>query len=184
MTIIRPTKEDLLSARGGSVPDQIAPGLKLLFCGINPGLYSAAVSHHFARPGNRFWKVLFQAGFTNRQIAPSEETELLTLGYGITNIVDFATAQASELSLQMLQAGAALLEKKVAEFYPKVVAVLGIDAFRKAFSRPDATVGPQVERLSETEVWVMPSPSGINASYQMADLVRIFAELKRRIGEP
>lgn len=180
MDILRPTKDDLLAARGKALPDLIKTGLQVLFCGINPGLYSGAVGHHFARPGNRFWTTLFRAGFTDKTMAPVDEEQLLGLGYGITNIVNFATAQASELSLQMLREGAAVLEKKVARFRPKVLAVLGIDAYRKAFGRPEAHVGPQDEGIDNTEVWVMPSPSGINASYQIADLVRIFSDLRAR----
>jgi double-stranded uracil-DNA glycosylase len=173
-----PTKEELLAARGLPVPDIIAPRLKVLFCGINPGLYSGAVGHHFARPGNRFWTALFRAGFTDRLIAPSDELKLLNFGYGITNIVNFATAQAGELSPQALQAGAAVLKKKVTEFRPRVLAVLGIDAYRKAFVRPRAGFGRQTEDIDGTELWVLPNPSGINASYQMEDLARIFSELK------
>jgi double-stranded uracil-DNA glycosylase len=176
----RPTKADLLSARGLAVPDLIAPGLKVLFCGINPGLYSAAVGHHFARPGNRFWTALYRAGFTDTLMAPVDEEELLRFGYGITNIADFATAQAGELSPEMLRAGAAALSIKVAEFRPRILAVLGIDAYRKAFDRPGAGTGRQDEGIGTTELWVLPNPSGINASYQMADLVRIFSELKTR----
>lgn len=178
MTNPRPTKDDLLSARGLAVPDVIAPGLKVLFCGINPGLYSGAVGHHFARPGNRFWATLFRAGFTDALVAPSDEGELLRFGYGITNIVNFATRQAGELSLQTLQTGAAALVSKVTEFRPRVLAVLGIDAYRKAFGRPEAHIGRQTEGIESTGLWVLPNPSGINASYQMEDLVRIFSELR------
>jgi TDG/mug DNA glycosylase family protein len=162
------------------VPDLIASGLKVLFCGINPGLYSGAVGHHFARPGNRFWTTLFRAGFTDRLIAPSDERQLLRFGYGITNIVNFATGQARELSPQALQTGAAVLRTKVAEFRPRVLAVLGIDAYRKAFGRPGARVGRQAEGIDGAELWVLPNPSGINASYQMEDLVRVFSELRMR----
>ena len=174
----RPTRDELLAARGRSVPDVIGPGLKALFCGINPGLYSGAVGHHFARPGNRFWMVLHRAGFTERLLLPSEEDLLLEYGYGITNIVNRATAQANELSVEELREGAGLLERKVAEFHPKILAVLGIDAFRKAFGRLHAHIGRQDERKGETSLWVMPNPSGINASYQIEQLVRLFSELR------
>jgi TDG/mug DNA glycosylase family protein len=176
--MLRPTREDLLAARGKPVPDIIAHGLKVLFCGINPGLYSGAVSHHFARPGNRFWKALFGAGFTDRLLAPYDEEELLGFGCGITNIVNFATAQAQELSLEQLRKGAIALEKKVRKYSPRVLAPLGIDAYRKAFGKPGANVGPQKETIDGTMLWVLPNPSGINASYQMEDLVRLFSQLR------
>ena len=177
----RPTRDELAAARGRGVADIIAPGLKVLFCGINPGLYSAAVGHHFARPGNRFWAALFRAGFTDRLLAPSDERLLLAQGYGITNIVDHATAQASALSAEELRAGARLLEKKVRAFRPHILAVLAIDAYRKAFERPAAHLGLQREKIGETALWVLPNPSGINAAYQMADLVRLFSELRAAV---
>ena len=160
------------------MPDIIAHGLQVLFCGINPGLYSAAVGHHFARPGNRFWKALFGAGFTDRLLTPYDEELLPGFGCGITNIVNFATAQAQELSLQQLRKGAMALEKKVRRYSPRVLATLGIDAYRKAFDRPGANVGPQEETIDGTRLWVLPNPSGINASYQMEDLVRLFSQLR------
>jgi TDG/mug DNA glycosylase family protein len=168
----------VLASRGRTVPDIVAPRLKVLFCGINPGLYSGAVGHHFARPGNRFWTVLFRAGFTGRILKPAEEGELLELGYGITNIVARATAQAGEIDSRELRAGSQSLERKVRELQPLTLAVLGIDAYRKAFSRPKASFGKQPEKIGESLVWVLPNPSGINASYQIADLVRLFAELR------
>jgi TDG/mug DNA glycosylase family protein len=174
----RPTKEELLAARGRGLPDVIAPGLKVLFCGINPGLYSGAVGHHFARPGNRFWTALYRAGFTEVVISPYDERLLLSMGYGLTNIVDRATAQAQEVPVEELRKGALILERKVLEFRPRFLAVLGIDAYRKAFNRPKAIAGPQHEKIGETRVWVLPSPSGINASYQIADLVRLLSELR------
>src|SRR5207302_2309075 len=119
-----------------TVPDLIAPRLRALFCGINPGLYSAAVSHHFARPGNRFWPALYAAGFTNRLLSPFEERELLKLDYGITNVVNRATAMADELSTTELIAGGQRLEAKVRRYRPRCLAVLGIGAYRAAFNRP------------------------------------------------
>jgi double-stranded uracil-DNA glycosylase len=175
----RPTKDELIASRGRPVPDLIAPGLKVLFCGINPGLYSAAVEHHFARPGNRFWTALFRAGFTDRLLDPSEEWLLLEYGWGITNIVNHATAQANELTAQELRDGALELERKVLRFRPLVLAVLGIDAYRKAFELPRASLGRQAVRIGDTLPWVLPNPSGINANYQVEDLVRLFAELRR-----
>jgi len=177
---VRPTKGDLLAARGKGVPDVIAPGLKILFCGINPGLYSGATGHHFARPGNRFWTALFRAGYTDRLLDPSEERALLNFGYGITNIANHATAQANELTKEELRAGSAVLEEKVRFFSPRVLAVLGIDAYRKAFVLPGASLGMQEHRIDTTVVWVLPNPSGINANYQMNDLVRLFVELRQK----
>jgi double-stranded uracil-DNA glycosylase len=175
----KPTKDELIASRGRSVPDVIAPGLKVLFCGINPGLYSAAVEHHFARPGNRFWTALFRADFTDRLLDPSDERLLLKFGWGITNIVNYATAQANELTTEELRTGALELERMILQFRPLVLAVLGIDAYRKAFERPGASLGKQVERIGDTLLWVLPNPSGINAKYQMEDLVCLFAELRR-----
>ncbi len=160
------------------MPDLIAPGLRVLFCGINPGLYSGAVGHHFARPGNRFWPVLFAAGFTDRLLTPYEERQLLDFGYGITNIVNMATAQASELMAAALQKGVRRLERNALAFRPGAVAVLGIDAYRKAFDRPRAMHGRQAEKIGDSILWVLPNPSGINASYQMADLFHLFAKLR------
>jgi TDG/mug DNA glycosylase family protein len=177
-----PTREELLAAAGRGVPDVIAPNLRVLFCGINPGLYSGAVGHHFARPGNRFWPTLFASGFTDRLLKPCEERLLLGYGCGITNIVNRATAQASELPAAALREGARRLEKTAARFRPGTVAVLGIDAYRKAFGRTRAGLGRQPEKIGPSVLWVLPNPSGINASYQMADLVRLFAELRSETG--
>ncbi len=179
----RPTRDQLQASRGRGVPDVIAPGLKVLFCGINPGLYSGAVGHHFARPGNRFWTALFRAGLTPRLIGPSEEKELLRFELGVTNIVNYATAQAGEVTAEELRAGAEVLEGKVREFRPRVLAVLGIDAYRKAFGRPRAHLGRQTETIGDTLVWVLPNPSGINASYQMEDLVQLLLELKAAVTD-
>ena len=175
---MRPTKADLLAAAGNKVPDVIAPNLKILFCGINPGLYTAAVRHHFARPGNRFWPTLYAAGFTPRLFRPDEEQELLALGYGITNVADRARAQADELSTAELVAGAAALQAKVRHYQPRILAVLGITAYRQGFGFPQATLGQQPETIGETEVWVLPNPSGLNAHYTLATLADVFRELR------
>ena len=175
---MRPTKADLLAAAGNKVPDVIAPNLKILFCGINPGLYTAAVRHHFARPGNRFWPTLYAAGFTPRLFRPDEEQELLALGYGITNVADRASAQADELSKAELVAGAAALQAKVRHYQPRILAVLGITAYRQGFGFPQATLGQQPETIGETEVWVLPNPSGLNAHYTLATLADVFRELR------
>jgi len=180
----KPTKEQVLAARGKSVPDIIAPDLKVLFCGINPGLYTAAVGHHFARPGNRFWPALHLAGFTPRQFSPFDEEELLNLGYGIINIVEHATARADELTAAELERGGAILEEKVRTFKPLFSAVLGLGAYRMAFRRPKAAPGPQPEKLGGlSSTWVLPNPSGLNANYQIKDLVRIMKELKAAVDK-
>src|SRR5512139_2200441 len=171
---VRPTRLDLLAAQNKTVRDVIGTGLRVLFCGINPGLYSGATGHHFARPGNRFWRTLYQAGFTSRLLAPSEERELLKFGYGITNLVPRATATADELAAQELVAGRRRLEAKVKRYQPQVVAVLGIGAYRTAFTRRDAILGPQAEALANAAVWILPNPSGLNAHYQLASLVERF----------
>lgn len=150
----------------------------MLFCGINPGLYSGAVGHHFARPGNRFWPALHAAGFTDRQLSPHEERELLEYGYGITNFVERATATAAELSTQELVAGRRVLEDKVRRYRPNYVAILGLGAFRKAFERPDATPGPRPETMASAQLWLLPNPSGLNAHYQLPDLADLFRELR------
>ena len=174
----KPTKDEILAARGKSLPDVIDAGLKILFVGINPGLYTAAVGHHFARPGNRFWPALYRAGFTSRQLSPFEEKELLAAGYGIVNVVARATARADELSAEEFIAGGVELEKKVRKFRPCFCAFLGMGAYRVAFKRPGAGTGSQEERLGGARVWVLPSPSGINASYPMENLVSILRELR------
>lgn len=179
----KPSKDEILAAQGKSVPDVIAPNLHILFVGINPGLYTAAVGHHFARPGNRFWPTLYAAGFTERLMAPHEERELLKDGYGITNIVNRATAAASELTAEELPAGGQLLEQKVQRYRPRCVAVLGVSAYRAAFHRPKATIGPQSEKLGGAKLWILPNPSGLNAHYQLADLAELFRELRLSVHE-
>ncbi len=181
--IWRPTRAQLAAAEGKTVPDVIAPGLAVLFCGINPGLYSGAVHHHFARPGNRFWPTLHAAGFTDRLLSPFEERKLLQNRCGITNIVRRATATANEFSIEELMAGGRRLRARVNEYRPQAVAVLGIDAYRKAFSRPHAVLGPQAEGVGTSRLWVLPNPSGLNAHYQLADLAEMFRRLRAAIEE-
>ncbi len=173
----KPTKTELLAARGKTVPDVIAPGLQVLFCGINPSLYSAAVGHHFARPGNRFWPTLHAAGFTDRLLSPFEERDLLKRGYGITNIVNRATASADELSADELIQGAQRLKRKLRRYRPGVLAVLGIEAYRRAFKHPKIILGRQADMIDSSVVWVLPNPSGLNAHYQLEDLAQVFGEL-------
>jgi TDG/mug DNA glycosylase family protein len=156
----------------------IAPGLKVLFVGINPGLYTAAVGHHFARPGNRFWPALHAAGFTERLLAPEEERLLLDTGYGITNLAPRATAAADELSKEELRQGGQALLAKLDRYRPSRVAVLGVGAYRTAFERPKAVLGPQPEGLAGIPLWVLPNPSGLNAHYRLEDLARLFRELR------
>ena len=167
------------AAAGKKVPDLIAPRLKVLFCGINPGLYSGATGHHFARPGNRFWPALFTSGFTKRLLAPWEEHLLLHRGYGITNLVARATATAAELTADELVAGRRRLARKVRRYAPRWVAIVGIGAYRLAFKRPHAMLGRQPERLGNAGLWLLPNPSGLNANHQPADLTRCFRELRR-----
>src|SRR5690349_8006720 len=174
----RPTRAELLAAVDRTVHDVIAPGLRVLFCGINPGLYTAWTGNHFARPGNRFWPTLHAAGFTERVYHPSEERLLLPRGYGITNLVARTTATAAELAPEEIVAGGERLVAKVQRYAPRVLAVLGVGAYRTAFARPRAALGLQAEGIAETAVWVLPNPSGLNANYQLADLARLFTELR------
>jgi TDG/mug DNA glycosylase family protein len=176
-----PTKEQLKAAWGKTLPDVIAPNLKVLFCGINPGLYTAAIAHHFGRPGNRFWPTLYSAGFTPRLLSPFEEHELLDYGYGITNVVDRATAAAEELNDPDYIEGGKRLERKVKRYRPKVLAILGVGAYRCAFGRKNAKVGKQDERIGETELWVLPNPSGLNAHFQKPEMMNVFRELRESL---
>ena len=178
----KPTKEQLIAAGGKTVPDVIAPNLRVLFCGINPGLYTAAVGHHFARPGNRFWPALYQSGFTDRLLSPFEEDELLDSALGITNVVAHATASESELSKDDFLKRGRVLETKVRRYHPRILAVLGVGAYRTAFTQPKAMIGEQKEKLADACVWVLPNPSGLNANYQLPELVRLFRKLRRQVG--
>jgi TDG/mug DNA glycosylase family protein len=179
----RPTAEELGAARELTVPDVVAPGLDVLFCGINPGLYSAATGCHFARPGNRFWPALHRGGLTDRVLRPDEQGLLLGYGLGVTNIVARASARADELSVDELREGAARLAELVEEYRPRVVAVLGISAYRDAFGKRHAVVGEQEVRIGDARVWVLPNPSGLNAHYQLPALADEFAALRRAIRE-
>ena len=174
----RPNKAELAAAEGSHLPDVIGPHLKVLFCGINPGLYSAAIGHHFARPGNRFWGALLAGGFTNRLLTAWEDRELLHFGCGLTNLVERASARASELRPAELLAGRAALEAKLLQNPPGWIAILGIDAYRTAFSQPRAGLGPQREALGASGLWVLPNPSGLNAHHQPPKLASLFRELR------
>ena len=177
----KPTREQILAAADKTVRDVIAPDLRVLFSGINPGLYTAAVGHHFARPGNRFWKALHQAEFTERLLSPFEEQELLKSGYGITNIVARATASADLLTKEEIVQGGKLLRGKVRRFRPQILAILGLGAYRVGFNEPRAIVGRQEFKIGNTIVWVLPNPSGLNANYQQKDLVRLFRQLRAEV---
>jgi TDG/mug DNA glycosylase family protein len=179
----KPTREQLSAAHDRIVPDIIALNLHVLFVGINPGLYSAAIGHHFGRPGNRFWPALFGSGFTPRLFSPFDERELLPLRLGITNIAERASARADELTGDELRAGAVVLEKKVRQYRPRIVAFLGVTAYREALSRPKAATGRQSEPFGEAIAWVLPNPSGLNAHYQAEDLARLFAELREAAAD-
>jgi TDG/mug DNA glycosylase family protein len=180
----RPTREQIAAAHGRTVPDVIGPNLDVLFCGINPGLYSGAVGHHFARPGNRFWKTLRGAGFTDRLVSPFEERELLASGVGITNLFERATGGAAELTTAELRAGARRLTRKVRRCRPRVVAFLGLSAYRTAFDRPAALAGPQPEEVGGARVWLLPNPSGLNAHYQLPALIAAFRDLRMAMVRP
>jgi double-stranded uracil-DNA glycosylase len=164
------------------IADVIGPGLRVLFCGINPGLMSAATGHHFARPGNRFWPALHLSGFTPRQLEPAEQQELLTLRLGITNVVDRPSAKAAELSRAEYLAGGDNLVKKVLDVRPEWLAVLGVTAYRDAFGERTAAVGQQDRTIGTTRVWILPNPSGLNAHFTLPKLTAAFAELKLAAG--
>lgn len=178
----RPSKAELRAAIGRRLPDRIRPNLRVLFCGINPGLYSAALGCHFARPGNRFWKALHASGFTRHMLAPDESHLLLAAGYGLTDIVSRATARADELSIDDLLLGARLLTRKVRRHRPRWVAFLGITAYRRAFARPMAVLGAQTEAIGGARIWVLPNPSGLNAHHPPAALARAMKALRRRVA--
>jgi TDG/mug DNA glycosylase family protein len=181
MAKFKPSRADLLAARDKTLADLIAPNLRVLFCGINPGLYTAAIGHHFGRPGNRFWPALYASGFTPRLFDPSEERELLPLGFGITNLVARATATADEVTDDEFRAGGKVLMKKLKKYTPRMVAFVGVQAYRIAFNRQKAKPGRQPEPIGETPAWVLPSPSGLNAHYQPTHLAELFAELREAI---
>jgi TDG/mug DNA glycosylase family protein len=150
----------------------------VLFSGINPSLYSAATGHHFARPGNRFWPALHRSGFTPRLLHPSEQSSLPDLGLGITNVVARATARADELSPAELVEGGAILAALASRWQPRYLAILGVTAYRAAFARPKAAIGPQMERIGGAQVWVLPNPSGLNAHWNAEQLATAFATLR------
>ncbi|MEG3628063.1 G/U mismatch-specific DNA glycosylase [Streptomyces poriticola] len=172
------TPAELEAARDRLVPDVAADGLRVLFCGINPGLTTAVTGHHFARPGNRFWPVLHRSGFTPRLLRPDEQRELLSHGLGITNVVARATARADELSAEEYREGGRLLALKVARLRPRWLAVVGVTAYRAAFGERRAQVGPQQRRIADAHVWVLPNPSGLNAHWTVRTMAEEFARLR------
>jgi TDG/mug DNA glycosylase family protein len=178
VVLVRPTKQELADAYGKTIPDVVAPGLLVLFCGINPGLYSAATGHHFARPGNRFWPALHRGGFTPDQVDPADQERLLGYRLGITNVVARATARADELTAEEFRAGAVTLTAKVRWLRPAWVAILGVGAYRTGFGRPAAAIGPQPDRLAGAGLWILPNPSGLNAHYTPDALAAAFAALR------
>jgi double-stranded uracil-DNA glycosylase len=179
----RPSAADLAAARDRTLPDLVAPELRVLFAGINPSLYSAATGYHFARPGNRFWPALHQSGFTPRQFRPDEQRLLLESGLGITNVVARATARADELTAAELRTGGTALVVLAGRLQTGWLAVLGVTAFRAAFGLPGAAVGPQDGRLGGARLWVLPNPSGLNAHWSASGLAAAFQELREAADE-
>lgn len=158
------------------ISDIIQPGLRVLFCGINPGKSSAHTGYHFAHPGNRFWKTLFQARFTWTQLRPEQEQQLLETRCGITMLVERPTVLASELAGSELRSGGQALMDKVERYQPAALAVLGKQAYQQAFRRSQAAWGRQPLMLGDTEIWVLPNPSGLNRASQ-EEMTAAYAEL-------
>ena len=173
-----PTRAELEAARGLTIPDVVPPAGGVVFCGINPSLWSAAVGHHFARPGSRFWQALHASGFTDRLLSPDEDTSLPAYGLGVTNVVARATARADELTPEEYVAGGVDLAERVMRWRPAWVAIAGVTAYRAAFGEPRAVVGPQERRLGGARFWVVPNPSGLNAHWTAAGLAAAYAELR------
>ncbi|MEV6164557.1 G/U mismatch-specific DNA glycosylase [Streptomyces sp. NPDC052052] len=177
------TPEELQSARDRTVPDVVASGLRVLFCGINPSLMTGATGHHFAHPGNRFWPVLHRSGFTPRRLKPSEQTELLRYRLGITNVVARATARADELSAEEFREGGLILTAKVEQLRPEWLAVVGVGAYRTAFGRRSARIGPQDHSVGGAHVWVLPNPSGLNAHWTAETMAQEYERLRARVED-
>jgi double-stranded uracil-DNA glycosylase len=177
----RPTREQLENAIHNRLPDLIAPNLKVLFVGINPGLYTAAIGKHFGHPGNRFWPALHAGGFTPRRFTAFEREEFLKLGYGIVNVVGRPTRTIPELSPNELVEGGKELVRKIRRYTPRFAAFTGVTAYRIAFGLKDAKVGPQDETIGSTKLWILPDPSGLNAHYPPKKLAVEFARLREAI---
>jgi double-stranded uracil-DNA glycosylase len=180
----RPDRADLQQAYGAVIPDLVGPGMRVLLVGINPSLYSGWSGRHFARPGNRLWRTLHEAGWTDRVLHPSETAAILDAGLGITNLVARATARADELSAEEMRAGVEPLRRLVRRARPAYVAFLGVTAYRVAFGRAKAVVGRQDELFEGAAVWVLPNPSGLNAHYQQPALSAAYGELRRAAEAP
>jgi TDG/mug DNA glycosylase family protein len=182
------SRAELSAFAGATVDDLLGPDVKLLFVGINPGLWTAAANAHFARPGNRFWPALHAAGITRALVDASAgmpadaRDELLSAGVGITNIVPIATARADELTREQLRAGGARLVALVERVRPRVVAVLGLTAYRHAFDLPATKVGRQSHDLAGAELWVLPNPSGLNAHETLASLAVAYRQAAAAAG--
>lgn len=180
----KPTKEQRLAAVAKTVPDLLRPGLDCVFVGINPGLYSGAVGHHFAGPGNGFWPAMFAGGFTPRLFTAFDEAALLDDNYGITNLVARTTATADQLSKDEIREGGAQLRDKAERFAPRFIAMVGLTSFRIAFARPKAVIGSQPERLGPSQVWLLPNPSGLNTHHPPAVMAQLFRELHAAVRPP
>ncbi|MEZ4417965.1 MAG: G/U mismatch-specific DNA glycosylase [Gemmatimonadota bacterium] len=182
------TRAELEAARSLTVPDLVGRGLRLLFCGINPGLWTAASGAHFAHPGNRFYKALHGAGVTEELLDvragfdAKSRTALTRKGIGITNLVMRTTARADELDPEEFRAGAVVLEGKVRRWKPRVLAFVGLGAYRTGFERPGARVGEQDHRIGDTRIWALPNPSGLNAHYSLDDLAQLYGEVADASG--
>ena len=173
----RPTQAELAAAVDKQIDDVIAPGLRILFVGINPGLWSGATGRHFARPGNRFWRAIHEAGLTPELLTPDRQDELLRHGIGVTNLVRRTTTTAAQLTADEIRAGRQAIVNKVVRFEPEKVAFLGVSTYRVAFDRPKAVVGRQADRIGASEIWVLPNPSGLNAHYQLPQLIESYRDL-------
>lgn len=182
------SRDELEAARSRTVPDLIGPGLRLLFVGINPGLWTAASGAHFAHPGNRFYKALAAAGILDEVLdvragfTDHSRSVLTEQGIGITNMVMRTTARADELDAEELREGAVELARKVESLLPKVVAFVGLGAYRTGFGQKKAKVGRQAHVLAGAEVWALPNPSGLNAHYQLPDLARLYGAAAEAAG--
>ncbi|MCI9857269.1 mismatch-specific DNA-glycosylase [Microbacterium proteolyticum] len=184
------TRAELESFRDATIPDLVEPGVRLLFVGINPGLWTAATGTPFARPGNRFWPALVEARVLPRlpryaeELGEDDRRMIFDAGVGVSNLVARATARADELSRDELRTGAAALVDRVAAWRPRVVAVVGLTAYRQGFRRPRAVAGRQEESIADVPTWVLPNPSGLNAHDTVATLARAYAEPARAAGVP
>lgn len=176
------TPDEIRAARDRTVPDVVTGGLRVLFCGINPSLMTGATGHHFAFPGNRFWPVLHLSGFTARQLRPSEQSDLLKYGLGITNVVARATARADELSAEEFRAGGEILAVKVERLRPQWLAVVGITAYRTAFGQRRAHIGPQERTIGGARVWALPNPSGLNAHWTAQTMAEEYGRLRTAVA--